>query len=170
MTLLQICIFCSFIIVLLGNIIYAWILLQRRFHKAKSYITQDAFKSYTEDLQRIIKKTNGWLYLVVFFNCINYSFGPWSIAFSMLCFLASTSGENNLVAFCSVFAAISASAQLFANPSQRHSVANQAWKQSQSELAEFVIEWQNGDNHEAFKVALKELSKKVSEISENTEI
>lgn len=170
MTLLEISIWVSLFLVLVGNLVFALILFQRRFHKAAFYMPNDSFNSYKKDLQRIIKKVNGWLYLLIFFNCVNYSCGPWSFIFSMLCFLASSSGENNLVAFCSVFAAISASTLLFSNPSKRHNAANQAWKQSQSKLEVFVIKWRAGGDAERFKDSLEELSEELSEISEKTDL
>lgn len=168
--LLEVCITLSILLVLLGNLIYAGILFQRRFHKVTSYIAKDSFKIYTDDLRRVIKKANGWLYLLIFFNCVNYTFGPWSIAFSMLCFLATASGENSLVAFCSVLAAISSSSLLFASPAKRYSAASNAWKQSQSEIDKFIIKWRTGDDQEKFRAELEELSKRVSAISDNTAI
>ena len=168
-TLLEMCIFSSIAIVLLGNSIYVLILVQRRFHKSEFCIKQDDAKPYINGLQRIIKKTNGWLYLRIFSNCILYSFGPWSIIFAMLCFLTSTSGEKDLSVFCSVFATISSSIMLFANPSKKYSRSNRAWRKAATRLESFLIQLSTYTSNE-LKIELINLSKEISDISNNTDI
>lgn len=170
MTLLEICILCSITIVLLGNLFYTLILVQRRFHKSKFYIRQENGKPYISDLQRIIKKTNGWLYLLILFNCIQYSFGPWSIIFSMLCFLTSTSGKSDLSAFCSVFATISSSIMLFCNPSKKYEITNHAWRNATSRLEAFLIHLPTYTCTNDLKTKLAKLSKDISDISNNSDI
>lgn len=170
MTLLGMCVLCSFIIVLGGNLVYFIILIQRRFKRSTLYMTQEVSKPYISDFQRIIKKVNGWLYLFVFFNCVSYSFGAWSIIFPMLCFLASASGENDLVQFCSVFATISACVILFANPTPKYNAANIAWHKSTKKLELFIIDLQTYDTQEKVRIHLKKLSKVISHISKKTKI
>lgn len=170
MTLLGICVLCSFVIVLGGNFVYFIILIQRRFKRSTLYMIQEVSRPYISDFQRIIKKVNGWLYLFVFFNCVSYSFGPWSIIFPMLCFLASASGENDLVQFCSVFATISACVILFANPTQKYHAANAAWQKSTKKVELFIIDLQTYDTQETVRSHLIKLSKEICHISEKTRI
>lgn len=170
MTLLEICILSSIVIVLLGNLFYTLILVQRHFHKSKFYIKQKNAGPYADDLQRIIKKTNGWLYLLIFFNCVQYAFGPWSIIFSMLCFLTSASGESDLSVFCSVFATISSSIMLFANPSKKYDITNNAWRDAAKRLEIFLIQLPTYTCEVELKTELAKLSNEISDISSNTDI
>ncbi len=76
MTLLEMYVTVSIIFVLLGNIIYSLILVQRRFLKASIYIKSDNTEPYENDLQRIIRKVNGWLYLLIFLTVFTIPLAP----------------------------------------------------------------------------------------------
>jgi hypothetical protein len=105
-----------------------------------------------------------------FFNCIHYSFGPWSIIFSMLCFLTSATGEQALFGFCSVFAITSSSIMLFTNPAKKYNVANRAWRRAAPSLELFLIQLHTCPCECWIKSALKNLSKEISDVSQNADI
>ncbi len=170
MTILNLCILGAIVVVLIGNLVYMLILVQRHFHKAETYIEHNAGCPYITDLNRIIRKVNGWLYLLIFFNCVYYSFGPWSIVFPMFCFLTSSSSKSDLTVFCSVFATIASSVLLFSNPSKKYRIANRAWREAAPALEITLVKLKENKCDQNFKSELEKLSTKISNISKRTNI
>lgn len=168
--LLEICILCSIAIVLLGNSIYVLVLIQRRFSNSKTYLKSETTEHFDTSLNRTIMKVNGWLYLLILFNCIHYSFGPWSIIFSILCFLTSSTGKTDLSIFCSVFATISSSIMLFSNPSKKYDIVSHTWKEACSRLEMFLIQLPKYSCENEIRTELGKLSDEISNISKKIDI
>lgn len=158
----------------IGVSIFAWILLHRKFKTykisdmVKFPLTAETEEKYTEELHRIIRKVNGWLYIVVFFTCLNIAVGGWAIIFPLLCFFSASTKE--LISICSVVAAIASAIMMFLNPQQQAQNSSHAWQDSSSCMSDFNIRLPSFETEAEFCSQLCKLQAEVSDVSKRTKI
>lgn len=128
---------------IIGDAIYFFILYQRRFKANKLSdivqfsLSEKAEEKYTEELQRITRKVNGWLYIVIFYTSIYIAVGAWAIIFPLLCFFSTSKAE--LISFCSISATVASSVMMFLTPKEQAQNSSRAWKDSSHYMCDFNI-------------------------------
>ena len=142
---------------IIGDTIYVFILYRRRFivNKPSDIVTfslsKKAEAKYTEELQRITRKVNGWLYTMIFYTSIYIAVGTWAITFPLLCFFST-------------------SQVVLMTPKEQSQISGCAWKESSSYMSDFNIHLPSFKDEDELRTALSRLQNDVSEVSKKTRI
>lgn len=159
---------------IIGDTIYVFILYRRRFivNKPSDIVTfslsKKAEAKYTEELQRITRKVNGWLYTMIFYTSIYIAVGTWAITFPLLCFFSTS--QVVLISICSIAATVASSIMMFLTPKEQSQISGCAWKESSSYMSDFNIHLPSFKDEDELRTALSRLQNDVSEVSKKTRI
>lgn len=159
---------------IIGDIIYVYILYRKRFKTIKLCdvvkfpLKEDSEKIYTEELQRMIRKTNGWLYILIFYTTIYITVGVWAIVFPLFCFFSTS--EALMISICSVIATVASSIMMFLTPKEQAQIGGRAWKDSSSYMSDFNIQLPLFETEQEFCVQLSLLQLQLTNVSKSTKI
>lgn len=164
----------TLLIPIIGDTIYVVILHRRKFITNKLsdvvqfHLSKKAEAKYTEELQRITRKVNGWLYVMIFYTSIYIAVGAWAIIFPLLCFFSTS--QTELISICSIVATVASSIMMFLTPKEQSQISGCAWKDSSFYMSDFNIQLPSFKTEHEFRIALSVLQENVSEVSKRTKI